>query len=486
MRWLFRGLCAWVVGAASLAACTKANPASTCTNGICTDPSHRFCDVDGVIGGVPNACVSVKCTAGAFESCDGSDALVCNSAGNSYDTTICGTGCNPASGCNGSCTPGTAISCEASMAATCGSDGNSLVHEACALGCSTTEPRCLTFTPSNGLGPALADSRGQTDVTLPAGTRIDTDTGVVQDSSGTAIQVKTLTQSQAGARPLRVFEVHSLVAADITIVGSNPVAFVSWGTISLNGVVSVRGHGSVAGPGAQTGASCSGGDAQQYQTGCGINATGAGGAGNRNPGGQGGAPLSPNGGAAQTSFSPLTGGCSGGNQLDVSGANVGAHGGGGGGAIQLVSQAAVTLADSGLIDVGAGGGQATSGGGSGGVVVIEAPKVTISGTNAGIVANGGAGGGCGMQGPDGTTTTAAAPGATCATNFSGAGGTGSTTPGTGCRIGVDTCNGTCPAAYGGGGGSVGRLRIVTADGNYATSGSPLMSIGIVTEVITPQ
>jgi len=186
------------------------------------------------------------------------------------------------------------------------------------------------------------------------------------------------------------------------------------------------------------------------------------------------------------SFSPLLGGCSGGNQLDTSGANIAAHGGVGGGAIQLVSQTAVTLAGAGLIDVGAGGGQVTAGGGSGGVVVIETPKLTITGANAGIVANGGAGGGCGMAGPDGSATTGAAPGATCATNFSGAGGTGATTPGTGCRVGVDTCNGTCPPAYGGGGGSVGRLRIVTADGNYSTSGSPMMSVGIVTEVIAPE
>lgn len=471
----------------SVAACTKANPASTCSNGVCTDPSYRFCDVDGLVGGIPNACVAVHCDPGTFEACDGSNALVCDADGNSYDTTLCGTGCNPASGCNGSCTPGAPISCEANMATNCAGDGNSFEHEGCALGCSTTEPRCLTFTPSNGQKAALVDSQMQADVTFPAGTRIDTDSGLVQDAGGTPIHIKTLTQSQVGGRPIRVFEVHSLVAADVTIVGSNPVAFVSWGEMSLNGLVAARGHGSVAGPGAQSAAACSGGDAQQYQAGgCGIGATGAGGAGNRNPGGQGGAPLSPNGGAALTAFSPLVGGCSGGNQLDTSGGNVAAHGGGGGGAIQLVSQTAVTLANSGLIDVGAGGGQATAGGGSGGVVIIEAPKVTITGGSAGIVANGGAGGGCGMAGSDGTATTASAAGATCTSNFSGSGGTGATVPGTGCRQGVDTCTGTCPPAYGGGGGSVGRLRIVTADGNYATSGTPVMSIGIVTEVITPE
>ena len=214
-----------VIGLAA-GACTKSNPASTCSNGICTDPSHRFCNVDGVVSGTPNMCVSVDCAPGAFEACDGSDALVCNAGGNSYDSTVCGTGCSPASGCNGSCIPGTPVSCEANMAATCGSDGDSLEHEACALGCSTTQPRCLTFTPSNGLKSALDDSRTQDDVTLPAGVRIDTSTGQVQDSSGSPIQIKTFTQSQVGAPLLRIFEVHSLVAADLTIVGSNPVAVV--------------------------------------------------------------------------------------------------------------------------------------------------------------------------------------------------------------------------------------------------------------------
>src|SRR5690348_1868906 len=145
----FRGVfwCWMAMGLAGVG-CTKANPASTCDNGVCTDPSHRFCDVDGIVSGTPNTCLAVDCTPGTFKACDGSNALVCNADGNSYDATVCGTGCSPASGCNGSCTPGAPVACTASMATTCGADGNSLDSEACALGCSTTEPRCLTFTPS--------------------------------------------------------------------------------------------------------------------------------------------------------------------------------------------------------------------------------------------------------------------------------------------------------------------------------------------------
>jgi hypothetical protein len=78
----------WLAFVAVGAGCTKPNPASTCPDGICKDPSHRYCDVNGVIGGDPNTCLAVDCTPGAFQACDGSNALICNPAGNSYDTTF--------------------------------------------------------------------------------------------------------------------------------------------------------------------------------------------------------------------------------------------------------------------------------------------------------------------------------------------------------------------------------------------------------------
>jgi hypothetical protein len=81
--------------------------------------------------------------------------------------------------------------------------------------------------------------------------------------------------------------------------------------------------------------------------------------------------------------------------------------------------------------------------------MIEAPRIVVSGASAGVVANGGAGGGCSVSGPDALDTAAPALGAVFATYFACNGGTGSGAPGTGCRIGIDTCVASCPVAYGG-------------------------------------
>jgi hypothetical protein len=49
---------------------------------------------------------------------------------------------------------------------------------------------------------------------------------------------------------------------------------------------------------------------------------------------------------------------------------------------------------------------------------------------------------------------------------------------------VDGCSSVeCPVFYGGGGGSVGRMRIVTTDGTYATSGNPIFSVHIDTAML---
>jgi hypothetical protein len=71
------------------------------------------------------------------------------------------------------------------------------------------------------------------------------------------------------------------------------------------------------------------------------------------------------------------------------------------------------------------------------------------------------------------------------TFFSGSGGTGSLVPGNGCVPGVDCVGATCPVAYGGGGGAVGRMHIVTKDGTYITNGNPVFSVQIATASLTP-
>lgn len=466
-------------------ACTKPNPAAVCQlDGSCLDPAFPFCDRDGVIGGTPGRCIAVDCTPGQFEACVGDSALVCSSGGEGFETTECAAGCDSSSGCKSFCTPGAAIECTNDELRSCNAEGTATVTESCTLGCATTEARCLTFEPSNGLGPALADAAGEEDVVLPAGTRIDTDLGLVQDANGTVLPVKTFTVDQVGGAPIRVFESRSFEMQDVTVTGMAPFAFVAAGEIRVSGRLKADAIGSDPGPGARLTGVCFGADSMQLDASnvCGAGGTatpGAGGGGNHDMGGNGGA-NNPNGGNGLTGFSPLAGGCAGGTQRKPDGANVFARGGGGGGAVQLVSLTSVVLTGAGLIDVGGGGGGSTAGGGSGGIVIIEAPLVSFSGPGSGIAANGGAGGGCGMTGPDAGSTTAAAIAPTCSQYFGGSGGTGTKSPGDGCF--QEACGASdCPEApYGGGGGSVGRMRIATKDGAFATSGAPILSVRITT------
>lgn len=273
---------------------------------------------------------------------------------------------------------------------------------------------------------------------------------------------------------------------DVTVTGTNPLAFVASGPIAISGQVTVRAVGRVPGPGAQSSVACNGGDLAQFDCVCAPAAcsAGTGGAGNHQIGGRGGTAPTINGGGALTAFSPLAGGCLGGTQRAVNNVTIVARGGAGGGAIQFVSSTRVTFIEQGLIDVGAGGGESTAGGGSGGLVVIEAPEVSLSGPSSGVAANGGAGGGCGLTGSDATATTASAAGAVCANYFGGSGGTGVLAPGRGCLSGTDNCVSACPVVYGGGGGSVGRMRVATKDGTFASSGNPILSVRITAATLT--
>jgi hypothetical protein len=481
----------WIMARALLAlvllvvGCTRENPAATCSDGECSDPSFPFCDLDGSISGTAGACIAVHCTAGDVGACRDQSALVCNAIGDNYDVVPCPNGCD-SSGCLPYCSPGAALSCEGDQLSVCGPNGNSTIKQTCALGCATAEPRCLTFDPSNGLAAALVDSASEPDVTLPMGTRIDTDLGLAQDGNGNAIAVKSILVQQVGGPAIRVFEAKSFIVNDATVSGGNAIAFVATGSISILGRMQIRASGLVAGAGArELPAACVAPTRQEYQAACGIATVGAGGAGNQETGGYGGA-TSGNLGAAVQSFAPLAGGCRGGSILDVAGTSLVARGGGGGGAVQLVSATKVALAEQGLINVGGGGGQSSGGGGSGGVVIIEAPEVSMTGATAGVTANGGSGGGCGSTGADATSNTTAASAPYCMHLFAGNGGTATTSPGRGCTIGVDCpTTGYCAPRYGGGGGSVGRMRVVTKPGGFSTV-APLLSVSVTSATLSPR
>jgi hypothetical protein len=99
-------------------ACTKPNPARTCHDGTCTDPTYPFCDADGAVGGEPNTCIAVTCTAGSVFECRSDGALVCNATGDNYDVMACPAGCVDGIGCNTACT--TNAECATNI---CKSDG---------------------------------------------------------------------------------------------------------------------------------------------------------------------------------------------------------------------------------------------------------------------------------------------------------------------------------------------------------------------------
>lgn len=431
-----------VVLAALVGGCTK--HVNQCTSDSdCTDPAYPFCDVNGEFpasGGTKNIC------------------------------TVTPTNC-PVDRCG--CTPG-ATTCGSDTLLTCNADGKSQTMTSCALGCATDGTRCLTFEPSNGLGPALAAAGGEPDVVLPKGVHIDTGTGTITNSGGIAIPVQSLVVTEGGSA-IRAFYAKSFVIDDATVTGPDAVAFVAAGDVTVQGAVDASGTGLTGGPGAQAStAACSGHSGQSQPCEVTFTCDGGGGAGNATAGTSGGGGTGA-AGAAQTGFAPLVGGCPGGSGLDSSGALVGS-GGGGGGAMQLVSATRIVVTGSALIDVGAGGGDPFGGGGSGGNIVLEAPQVSIEGAAA-IVGNGGAGGGCSASGPDATRdmNPAVGPGP-CGNHNTDGGGSGGTV----------TVAPTTSGHQGGGGGAVGRLRIATKNGTAAVSSSALLSVAVTNETLTSQ
>ena len=429
--------------------CTK--HVNQCTSDSdCTDPAYPFCDLNGEFpasGGMKDVC------------------------------TVTPANC-PVDRCG--CTPG-AVTCSADQLLTCNPDGKSQTMTACALGCATEGTRCLTFEPSNGLGPALAAAAGEADVVLPKGIHVDTDTGAITDAAGLAISVDSLVVTQ-GSSAIRAFLAKSFVLDDATVTGRNAFALVASGGITLTGRVSAGAHGTMDGPGGLDSGACVGTDTQIQPAGCttSCNAAGAG-AGNATSGGAGGiaSGSGPAGGASLVAFTPLVGGCRGGSLKDSNGASVTQLGGGAGGAVQLVSLSTISFTGNGMIDVSGGGGNTSAGGGSGGLVILEGPVVELSGSNTGITTNGGAGGGCQMSGPDGRPDATAALGPQCAPYSAGDGGTSTSAP-----TGGSTCTGTCfDSFFGGGGGAVGRIEIATRDANYANAGA-LLSGAVTTSTLT--
>jgi hypothetical protein len=387
----------------------------------CKDVAYPFCDVNGEFsasGGTKNVCTIVP-----------------------PDCPVERCGCSPG-----------ATSCAGDTLTTCDPGGTSQSMTACVLGCATDGTHCLSFAPTNGLGPALVAAASEPSVQLPSGSHIDTDTGQITDGGSLPIQVSSLVVTQ-GTTSIRVFIAKSMTIGDVSVSGSSALALVASDAITVSGGLLVRGAGTSAGPGSQDSGACvgAGGD------------YGGGGGGNATAGGDGATTTANSipaaGGAVQAGFEPLVGGCRGGAQTS-NGSTV-ANGGGGGGAVELVAGSSITI--SGMIDVGAGGGLSAAGGGSGGNIVLEAPHVMFSG---GLFANGGGGGACSSPGADSTAnTTAAAGGGPCGITSTrqvgGSGGTGTA---------ASTAGSVRAGGAAGGGGAVGRVHVMNLDGTFDGSG----------------
>jgi hypothetical protein len=517
MRFMGSGVV--VLGLVLAAACTKPNPAANCGgNGVCTEPSHQYCDVDGSISGDPNTCVAVSCTAGEIKSCAGSSsALVCNAGGNGYDTQSCAYGCDPNTGCesgsnggSGNCTPNAVLRCEGPQLVSCNAGGTGEVTQTCALGCDGVGPRCKGVDPSNGLATYLDQAAQQGDVTLPDGTAISTDNGTVNGPAG-VIAVATTIISQPGGPMLRVLIANSFSIGNVRVDGTAALAIVSANDISIHGVLDLSADGVSAGPGAINcvGNGAGGGpapgafDARPASNSGGypnylwaIGGGGGGGFGSTGGTGGSGNGLTPGGAGVVNgvaTLAPLRGGCPGGDQSG------GPYAGAGGGAVQLVSNHTVHLVDAGAtkgdVHVGGGGGHAgdlgkaslsdttavysPGGGGAGGGILIEASALVLD-ANTGLSAAGGGGGGWGACAPVANGSDAPPSASTPSGGSCGAGTTPAQLGGDGATI-ADGSSGQASTygSGGGGGGGLGRIRISTADGQYSTQTSSTVR-GVVT------
>jgi hypothetical protein len=383
---------------------------------------------DATPSGVPDAPLppGAECEAGKT-ICSGDETVVCDDAGQIDRTIPCG-----------------GLGC-----------WDDLAQEP-----SVSGTGCADLDPSNGLAALLDMTGAAADVTLANGTVINSSSGAVRNGTTDITLPSTL------ASGVRVFYVKSLVIGDVTLTstaaGSSTaptpsVAFVASGPIDVTGTILAKGGpGAAPAPGASECASAERTRARgaEYRI--------------------GGAPANPAG-----TNEPLYGGCSSPAWIDKD--VVYARGGGGGGALQLVSRTSVTLQGTARVNVGGGGGGGGSGhassggagGGGGGNILIEAPVVT-SATQSIVAANGGGGGACeGTNGQDGALSTAPAAGGTRAGAPSGGAGAAGAM-----STGQNSVATVCTIGSAGGGGGLGLVYVRTRAGGASLNGTVSGSLGV--------
>lgn len=452
----------------------------------CDDTSLVRCNADGTgevsepcpFGCNPNEkrCASKPgpvCTANQGLRCDGTNLVSCNADGSGEASKACSAGCDAANKRCYACAANQVLRCDGSNLVRCNAAGTGEAIQRCSLGCDAAGKRCYDMAPSNGLGRFLGQAGAQPEVNLGDAATIDTDSGIVSVGA-THVAVLSDIVLQSDAPTIRVFIVGSLTAKKVVVSGTNALALVSSGNISIGDVFSASsyvavGVATVAGPGAYNSGNCKGTD-----SGVPIGAVvGRGGVGG-GPGGGGFGSIGAYGGFAQSgnpvyasagsaggqptgnaSLVPLRGGCDGGAQYYLKSP------GRGGGAVQLVSGTKISI--SGTV---AANGSARDSGGSGGGILLEAPIVEVTGH---VVANGGAGGTALFTGEDGGLADIPAQGHAEIPDFAGKGGNGAAGTTAATAGGLMVSLSSPPVWGGGGGGGVGRIRVNTApDGQRST------------------
>lgn len=475
-------------------ACTKPNPAATCaSDGACSDPRYPYCDVTGVIGGIPETCIAVSCSTGAIGGCSGSDALVCNTSGSGYDLETCAHGCAATSGCVEPCVASEST-CTAGTLTVCDGSGDIASTSPCSVGCSVDGTRCAAMVPSNGLADVLAVVPNPPDLDLEDGALNAAGSGEFTPDDGSAFAVPLISVAAAdGGQPLAVLVVHTLKMNNVRI-GASSTALrqnVALAVIATSDV-EVDGSNSVLYPGYADDEQCMGADHGGGSVGSATHTTGAGGGGFATIGGDGGGVPGFQGGvggavSGTASLVPLRGGCDGGYEFQHT-----MHFAFGGGALQLSSLTRIVVNGLIVADAGQPFDRSGAGGGAGGAILLEAPVVALA-ANGALLARG-AGGAAG-DGTNGLTQLDALsnPGGSCAANANqvtctaGGAGASPTQPAQpGAPLADDTEAGSANISAGGGGGGLGRIRINTADGVFAPGSGALVAGALTVGTVATQ
>lgn len=261
---------------------------------------------------------------------------------------------------------------------------------------------------------------------------------------------------------------------EVQLKGPRPVVLAALDTLEVRGSITARDpilkyQGQAGGASEPQGSNSAGagqGGGQIAEPG-----TGAGGGSYCGSGGHGGDDTDPvrvgaAGGATYGSqdLTPLLAGSSGGRN--------GNHSGAGGGAVHLIAGNRISIAGTGVVNMGGrGGGWFGNGGGSGGAILLEAPEVEVAGT---LAANGGGGGG----GPSGGGEDGADADGTGNAAAGGAGNAGGGDGGDGSAGGnLDGAAGENGTTGGGGGGGAGRIRINTFEDGFTLGGTLSPQLG---------